>query len=143
MIISCLKLFGIENIYVKMYNKIGIISSKICGWCVMRIYERLKELRKQSGYLQKDIADYLNISKSAYGYYEQGRNEPDIQTIVKLASYYNVSTDYLLCKTDIENNSLTSKESNILRLYRELDNDSKNIVYGAIYALASKKNLEN
>ena len=66
----------------------------------MKTYERLKLLRKERGLLQKDIADFLNISKSAYGYYEQGRNEPDIQTIVKLSEFYNVSADYILELTD-------------------------------------------
>jgi len=108
----------------------------------MKTYERLKNLRKERGYLQKDIADYLNISKSAYGYYEQGRNEPDIQTILKLSLFYNVSTDFLLCKTDIEQDNLTKHESDILKLYRMLDNDSQKIVYGAIYALASKQSLD-
>lgn len=108
----------------------------------MKIYERLKALRKEHGYLQKDVADFLNISKSAYGYYEQGRNEPDIQTIIKLAGLYGVSTDYLICNIDIEINNLTKSESDILRMYRTLDDDSKNIVYGALYALSVKKTLD-
>ena len=107
----------------------------------MKIYERLKALRKENNYLQKDLADFLSISKSAYGYYEQGRNEPDIQTIVKLAEFYKVSTDYLLCKTDVEDKTLEKKESDIIKMYRSLDEDSKNIVYGAIYALFAKENL--
>lgn len=107
----------------------------------MKIYERLKALRKENNYLQKDLADFLSISKSAYGYYEQGRNEPDIQTILKLAEFYNVSTDYLLCKTDIESGTLEKKESDIVKMYRQIDEESKNIVYGAIYALYSKESL--
>ena len=98
-------------------------------------------LRKERGLLQKDIADFLNISKSAYGYYEQGRNEPDIQTIMRLADFYQVSVDYLLGKTDVESSDLSKKESDILKMYRLLDNDSQNIVYGALYALSVQKEL--
>lgn len=109
----------------------------------MKIYERLKELRKEHGYLQKDVADFLRISKSAYGYYEQGRNEPDIQTIIMLCSLYKVSADYLIGNTDIELDHITKNESDILDMYRMLDNDAKNIVYGAIYALSAKKSLHD
>lgn len=107
----------------------------------MKIYERLKHLRKERNLLQKDIADFLNVSKSAYGYYEQGRNEPDIRTILKLADLYQVSTDYLLCKVDIERESLSDKESELLGLYRCLSQDEKNIILGAVYALSIKKSL--
>ena len=109
----------------------------------MKINERLKELRKKSGYLQKDVADYLNISKSAYGYYEQGRNEMDIAAILKLTELYKVSADYLLCKTDIELSELSENESEILMKYRTLDNNSKNIIYGALIALAAKNDIND
>lgn len=105
----------------------------------MKIYERLKFLRKEQGLLQKNIADFLNISKSAYGYYEQGRNEPDIHTIVKLADFYQVSTDYLIGKTDVKQADLTKKESDIIKMYRNLNKDDQNIIFGAVYALSSKE----
>ncbi len=104
----------------------------------MEIHERLKELRKTHSYIQKDISDYLNISKSAYGYYEQGRNEMDIKTILKLSDFYNVSTDYLLGKVDVDENSIQKDESELLTLYRKLNRDSKNVIFGALYALSIK-----
>ena len=110
---------------------------------IMKINERLKELRKSSGYLQKDVADYLNISKSAYGYYEQGRNEMDISAILKLTELYKVSSDYLLCKTDIKLSELSPNESEILMKYRTLDNNSKNIIYGALIALSAKNDIND
>lgn len=63
---------------------------------------RLKELRNEKGVLQKDVAQYLKISTTAYGYYEQGKRSPDPETIDKLSDYYHVSTDYLLGKSDIK-----------------------------------------
>lgn len=65
--------------------------------------ERLKKLRKERGLLQKDIAKMLNISASAYGYYEQNKRDPDTKTLQLLADFYNVSVDYLLGRTDIRN----------------------------------------
>lgn len=46
----------------------------------------------------------LNITSSAYGYYEQGRNEPPLETLVKIAEIFNVTTDYLLGRSVIREN---------------------------------------
>lgn len=64
---------------------------------------RLKELRKERGLLQKDIANYLQIAVSTYSYWEQGTYEPDNQSLNKLAEYFDVSVDYLLGRTDDRN----------------------------------------
>jgi len=64
------------------------------------ISKRLRALRKERKLLQRDIAKYLNITTSAYGYYEQGKRRADAETIKKLADFFNVSTDYLLGRTD-------------------------------------------
>lgn len=64
---------------------------------------RLKKLREERGLLQKDVAKILNISTSAYGYYEQNKRDPDTTTLQILARFFNVSTDYLLGLSDIRN----------------------------------------
>lgn len=61
---------------------------------------RLRELREERKLLQKDMANFLNITTSAYGYYEQGKREPDTHTVNSLADFYNVSSDYLLGRTN-------------------------------------------
>ncbi|EGT0013131.1 helix-turn-helix transcriptional regulator [Clostridium perfringens] len=63
---------------------------------------RLKSLRNEKVVLQKDVAEYLKISTSAYGFYEQGKRIPDVETLNKLSDYYNVSIDYLLGKSNIK-----------------------------------------
>ena len=60
------------------------------------IVEKLKELRKQMGKTQADIARYLGISYPAYAHYESGRRDPDPHSLNKLADYFGVSVDYLL-----------------------------------------------
>ncbi|WP_102335717.1 helix-turn-helix domain-containing protein [Salimicrobium jeotgali] len=67
------------------------------------VSERLKLLRKQNKYSQKQIGEFLGISESGYGYYEQGRNEPSIDMINKLADKYDVTADYLLGRSDDPN----------------------------------------
>ena len=62
--------------------------------------ERLKNLRKNKGLLQQDMADKIGVTKSAYGYYEQGKTTPDIVTAKKIAEILNVSIDYLFGESD-------------------------------------------
>lgn len=96
------------------------------------INERLKKLRKERNLLQKDIAKYLNISTSAYGYYEQGKRDPDTETIKKLADYFDISADYLLGRTDNKNNytkSDNSIDSSKYNAYLEMnDKIHKNLI---------------
>lgn len=63
--------------------------------------ERLKELRKQRGLLQRDVAAFLGVDRTTYLKYENGTNEPDIETIKRLASFFCVSIDYLLGNSDV------------------------------------------
>lgn len=64
---------------------------------------RLKFLREEKGLLQEDIGKLLNLSGRAIGNYENGKRDMSPDTIIKLANFFNVSTDYLLGKTDIRN----------------------------------------
>ena len=64
------------------------------------IIERLKKLRKEGKLTQKDIAAFLNISQPAYQQFESGKKKMNLETMKKLADFFNVSTDYLLGKTD-------------------------------------------
>lgn len=65
----------------------------------MKIANRLKTLRIQKGICQKELAAHLHVSVSTISSYENGIHEPDIHTLVALADYYNVSTDYILEQT--------------------------------------------
>jgi transcriptional regulator with XRE-family HTH domain len=56
----------------------------------------LKKLRKAKKMSQKDLARVLNMSPSTLGMYETSKREPDYQTLSKIASYFGVSTDYML-----------------------------------------------
>ncbi len=57
---------------------------------------RLKEIRKQKGLKQNKVAQDLQINVVTYNGYETGKSEPNIQIILKLADYFNVTTDELL-----------------------------------------------
>lgn len=65
---------------------------------------RIKALRQKNQFTQKEVADKLNITRSTYNNYENESNEPSINTLIKLADFYNVSIDELVGRdTDIIN----------------------------------------
>lgn len=64
------------------------------------LIKRLKDMREDNDFLQKQIAVTLNITRQQYGLYEQGKREIPIEKLIKLANFYNTSTDYLLGLTN-------------------------------------------
>lgn len=67
--------------------------------------DRLVLLRKEKKLTQYDLATKLGFSRGQVGNYEQGTREPDQETLLKIASFFEVSTDYLLGLTDIMNHN--------------------------------------
>ncbi len=66
----------------------------------MEFGKLLSELRREKGVLQKDVAEHLNMTVSTISNYEKGVHLPDLNTLILLADYYDVSTDYLLQRTE-------------------------------------------
>jgi len=62
--------------------------------------ERLKQLRKAKQVSQDAVSKEIGITKSAYSYYETGRNTPSVEVLIKMAHYYGVTTDYLLGQSE-------------------------------------------
>lgn len=58
--------------------------------------EQLKDLRKTKGLTQKEVSEKIGIARGSYGNWERGKREPNIEMLVKLADYFDVSLDYLL-----------------------------------------------
>ena len=57
---------------------------------------KLKQLREERNISQSKIANLLNIKQNTYSQYETGKRQIPIDILIKLAKYYNVSTDYIL-----------------------------------------------
>ncbi len=57
---------------------------------------RLKELRTEKGATQREVAEVIGCAKSTYPKYEREEREPDIDTLCRLANYFEVSLDYLV-----------------------------------------------
>ena len=59
---------------------------------------RIKELRLKNKISQTKLAKALNVHQTAVSQWEQGRTSPDMETLPKIADFFGVSTDYILCR---------------------------------------------
>jgi transcriptional regulator with XRE-family HTH domain len=62
--------------------------------------ERIKELREERGMTQKELAEALGIDRTAIAKYESGASGAKSEMLEKLATFFGVSTDYLLGRTN-------------------------------------------
>lgn len=117
--------------------------------------KRLKDLRKERNINQEQLAKEIGASRGSISFYEKGSRMPDISTLDKLASYFNVSTDYLLGRTDeqmsnieiqsIQNmTGLSSKAVNKLKLIKEKNTMLfDNVLYAINYLIGEDLIVEN
>lgn len=64
--------------------------------------QRLKSLRLERDLKQSELAKIIEVSPSTIGMYEQGRRYADLETLNKIADYFDVSVDYLIGRTDVK-----------------------------------------
>ena len=76
----------------------------------MEFSERLKKLRKDSGFTQVDVAEKLGISQPAYASWERGIKKPTQENLVKIAQVLNVSVDYLVGNSEEKSDELDNIE---------------------------------
>lgn len=67
----------------------------------MKIELRLKELRIERNLTQQQISQILNIKQNTYSQYENGQRQLPIESLITLAKFYDVTTDYILGIADI------------------------------------------
>jgi transcriptional regulator with XRE-family HTH domain len=78
--------------------------------------KRIKELRLEKGITQSELSSYLGLTPKMVSFYELQQRFPPQDIIIKLADYFNVSTDYLLGRSEIRNSD------ELLREYSSLYN---------------------
>lgn len=100
---------------------------------------RLKELRKERNVSQAEVAKQTGLSCGCIGMLETVKREPTGNTLVALASYFEVSVDYLLGIEDdfgnivvSESNEITPEEKELLTLFRSLPNIRRKTVMDSI-----------
>lgn len=97
----------------------------------------LSKLRSENNLNQRDLATELGVSSGAIGMWETGKRFPDLTMLVKIATFFNVSTDYLLgltstpdAKETVHGEQLLTDEKKLLDTYRSLTSDEKQVVLG-------------
>ena len=66
----------------------------------MNISDRIQSLRKARGITQEQLADAVGVSRQAVSKWEAEQSVPDLERIVAMAEYFDVTTDYLLGRSD-------------------------------------------
>ena len=97
------------------------------------IAKRLVQLRKQKGLSQEALAERLNLSRQAISKWERGESSPDIENIIQLAKFYEVSFDELLSSDEYSVSNEDSKEVEVR--YVEVIRDDNYINWWSIVAV--------
>lgn len=108
---------------------------------------RLKELREEKRLTQQEVATAIGGNQSNLAKWELGKVEPSASFVIKLANFFNVSTDYLLGRTDELGGTvlpspapeLPQDEQQLLALYRKMSHPQKIRVIAYSEGLLSTK----
>ncbi|MGN0584039.1 MAG: helix-turn-helix domain-containing protein [Ruminococcus sp.] len=97
--------------------------------------KNLKKLRNKKGVSQQKLADTIEVSQQSINKYENHKIEPDIQTLIKLADYFETSVDYLIGHSDIDRvmeavscYDLNEDEASFINNYRKLSRKQKDSI---------------
>lgn len=91
----------------------------------------IKEIRKSRGLTAKELGILVGKAESTINLYENGKREPDYETLLKMSDVLNCSTDSLLGKNTV----LTNEEEHLLWLFRQFSPDRKGAAIKMISAL--------
>ena len=92
--------------------------------------DNLRQIREKKNITQTKLSVDIEVSQELISHYETGKSKPNIETLIKLAEYFNCSTDYLIGRT---NNPSTVKDlntkdikiNNIIEKYNSLSAENK------------------
>ena len=119
----------------------------------MEFSETLKYLRNSTQCTQKKLAEYLGLSANTVCEWEKNRSEPSIQTIRKLAEYFDVSADYLLGLEDdfgartataptVMGDNYSPEERQLIEDYQKLNTHSKKYLQDTLKMLLENSRSE-
>ena len=120
------------------------------GMTAVRFSERLRLLRRQAKLTQQEVADYLQIHRTTYTKYETRCVTPDQEGLVRLATLFGVTVDYLLgcpekepepmaLADDVPCLRLSEQEILLVLTYRKLDSDGRREILEQTQTRVSEK----
>lgn len=106
----------------------------------MQFYEILTELLEDHDIQKKDLANHLKLSPSAVTNYVNAHREPDFETLIKIADYFSVSTDYLIGHQT--NQHLSHDEEHLVHLFRQMTEENQKLFLNTaiVFAQNDKQN---
>ena len=116
--------------------------NNVCGDDSMsKFANRLRELRKEKNVNQQKLSNYLGYGYTAIANYESGRNEPSIDTICKIADYFDVTVDYLIGHEDNPKrvDAISKAEAELILNYRNINREDQRILLEMAKSLSLKK----
>ena len=78
---------------------------------------RIKEIRERNGLKQSDLAKKMNCTTTSISRYESGEREIDSETINRICDIFNVTSDYLLCRSDNPSPQISAEDLALLQAY--------------------------
>lgn len=88
----------------------------------------LKKFRKAKGMTQDEVASSIGVPRRTYQNYELEVREPDSDILCKLADLYGVTLDELLGRTIREEGGLSHAETELVRYFESMNDDSRDIL---------------
>lgn len=111
----------------------------------MQLANNIKQLRKEYGWTQADLAEKAGLASVQVGRYENGKAIPTVEVLVKLAEALNTTIDFLVNGTTTEQANQHIQDKELLNLFtsvEELEREDKNIIKVLIDALVTKRKLQ-
>ncbi len=94
--------------------------------------KNLTLLRKQKGISQNKLGLEVGLANNTICQYESGRRVPDVSTLILLADYFGVSTDYLLDRQSPEESPLTETKQSLIEKIKSLPDEQATVVLGIV-----------
>ena len=112
------------------------IPSKIIG-------NRIKQLRKEHGLTQQELADKLNLAKSSISSYESGVRIPSYEVLINMATYFNCSIDFLMGLTSIESSKKANADEEKENIVETINQDKRESIKQSEILIRSKQTKDN
>lgn len=109
----------------------------------MDIGRQLRNLLDQERISQKELAKALNISDSTLSGYVKNRRQPDAKTVIRIASYFHTTTDYIYGLTSVRDPitiPYNAEERHLVNIYRAIPEDKRPLYIetGRVFSLYGK-----
>ena len=112
----------------------------------MNIGHQLCILLEEEGITQKELAEILNLSATTLNGYIKNRRQPDATTLIRLASYFNTTTDFIYGVTSLKEaptSPYSAEERRLISIYRSIPEDKKSLFNFGKNKQAERQSLQS